>query len=458
MLKRLRNHLNEPVDIASLAVFRVLFGGLMCVAAVRFIAEGWVERVYLRPSFFFKYWGFEWVQVLPAPGMTILFVVMAVSALLVMVGYRYRFAAITFFVTFVYADLCDVTNYLNHHYQAALLALLCCALPLHGAWSLDARRNPALARSRVPRVLLYLVRFQVGVVYVFAGLAKAQPDWLLHAQPLGIWLAARTEIPVLGPLFAQPWAPMLFSWGGFLFDTTIVGWLLWRRSRPLAYVAVIVFHTLTAILFNIGIFPALMILSAPIFFAPDWPRRVLRRVSRRRATGDQAFDVQEPTAPSLGPVALTAVALVVFVELALPLRAFAYGGEVLWHEQGMRYSWRVMVRSKTGAVRYRVRATGLPREQYVEPCRYLNSLQEREMAGQPDLILQLAHHIAADYRARGYDDVQVRADALVSLNGRPAARLIDPAVDLAATEDDLAPADYILPAPSGRPLHARRDP
>ena len=39
------------------------------------------------------------------------------------------------------------------------------------------------------------------------------------------------------------------------------------------------------------------------------------------------------------------------------------------------------------------------------------------MAGQPDLILQLAHRIADDYRALHGPGVAVYADAMVSLNG-----------------------------------------
>jgi hypothetical protein len=45
----------------------------------------------------------------------------------------------------------------------------------------------------------------------------------------------------------------------------------------------------------------------------------------------------------------------------------------------------------------------------------------------------------------------VRADAFVSLNGRPAARLVDPTVDLAAQPRDLWHDDWILPAPTGPP-------
>ena len=77
------------------------------------------------------------------------------------------------------------------------------------------------------------------------------------------------------------------------------------------------------------------------------------------------------------------------------------------------------------------------------------------MAGRPDLILQLAHHIADDLRASGYGEAEIRAEALVSLNGRPARLLIDPERDLTKISDGLAPRDWILPAPTQAPIQLR---
>ena len=39
----------------------------------------------------------------------------------------------------------------------------------------------------------------------------------------------------------------------------------------LAYILVIGFHSMTWLLFDIGIFPILMTLVTPIFFTPSWP-------------------------------------------------------------------------------------------------------------------------------------------------------------------------------------------
>jgi hypothetical protein len=143
------------------------------------------------------------------------------------------------------------------------------------------------------------------------------------------------------------------------------------------------------------------------------------------------------------------------VQVVWPLRCFAYGGDVRWHEQGMRFSWRVMVREKNGSVTFHVRQKRSGRVWQVSPHRYLTRLQEREMSSQPDLILQFAHFLRDDFERRGLGPVAVTVDAQASLNGRRMKPLIDPQVDLAQLEDGLWPASYILPAPTERPPQIR---
>jgi vitamin K-dependent gamma-carboxylase len=453
--ERIRERLLRPVDGAGPAAFRILFGGVMFVALVRFLTSGWIPTFYGEPGFFFKYWGFHWVPVAPVAVMYALYGALAVLALFIALGLFYRASAALFFLGFAYAELTDVTNYLNHYYLVTLLAGLMVFLPLHRTWSLDARRRPALRSDTVPAWCLYLVRSQIAIVYLFAGLAKLGSDWLLHAQPLGIWLSAHTDMAVIGPVLDDAWFAYAASWAGFLYDTTIVLWLSLRRTRPYAFAAVVGFHTMTHLWFNIGVFPFLMTVSALIFFPPDWPRRLLARLSRRQP----ATPVLTPRGPTrltrVQRVGLTAAAAFLAIQVILPLRHIVYPGDVLWNEQGMRWAWKVMVREKHGALTYYVRFPDTGKELLVSPTYYLTRHQEGEMAGQPDLILQLAHHIARDYERRGHGRVEVRAESLVSLNGRPAQLMIDPTRDLVTVADDLAPADWILPAPTSPPIHLR---
>jgi len=456
----------RPVDIASLAAFRIIFGAVMCLGILRFLATGWIEPMYVEPRWFFSYPGFAWVSPWPGWGMYLHYAVLAGLALAIALGAFHRVVTLLFVVGFAYTQLIDVTNYLNHHYLVVLLGVQLALLPANAAWSIDARRRPALRRSSVPAWMVWLLRFQVGVVYVFAGLAKAKLDWLVHGQPLNLWLAARTDTPVIGPLFARPWAGLAMAWAGFAFDSTIVLWLSWRRTRLVAYAAVIAFHGLTGALFNIGLFPFLMTSSALIFFSPSWPRRVLGRFGardRRRADPDAAGDSpradpgEASRPPSVDPPpgrgVRAVIAIHVAVQLALPLRHFAYPGDVLWNEDGMRFAWHVLIREKHGKVAFvAVFADG--RRLEVPAHDYLTGRQDREMAGQPDLILQLAHAIGRDLEARGYRGFELHAVTAVSLNGRAPAAMIDPAVDL-LTIRDLGPRTWVLPAPPGPPPTVR---
>jgi vitamin K-dependent gamma-carboxylase len=442
----------QPWDAAGLAAFRFVYGLVMAVSLTRFQAFGWVHELYVRPTFFFKFWGFEWVKPASPTVLAGLHVALTALALFVAVGFLYRLSIVLFLVGFAYLQLLDVTNYLNHYYLAGLLALLLACLPLGRAYSVDARLWPQRRVETFPAFYTFIVRFQVGVVYFFAGLAKAGTDWLLHAQPLNIWLSARTSTPIVGPWLDERAVAYAMSWGGFLFDTSIPFFLAWKRTRPWAYLVVIFFHVATQTLFPIGMFPTIMITSALIFFSPSWPRRVLAFFGVHRELGAPALGTEPAPARRWAMAAFAAYAL---FQLVMPLRHWLYRGNVLWDEQGMRFSWRVMLREKDGAIDYLVEEPASGQVVHVNPRRYLTDRQLRDFSSQPDLVLQLAHHIHDDFQARGHGDVRVRVEARVSLNGRKPELMIDPEIDLAHVEDGLCKASWIRPAPTTDPIHLR---
>ncbi len=489
----------EPVDAAWLAAFRVLYGTLLCISMLRFLVYGWVDKLFTAPTFFFKYWGFAWVEPLPSPWLHALFAVLAVCALATAVGFAFRGAAIALTLGLAYVQLLDVSSYLNHYYLATLLVGLLAVSPAGKTFSADEwlerrRRGGTLSNvpSTVPRLWSFVFRFQVALVYTFAGIAKAQSDWLLHGQPLRVWLGTNAELPVVGPLLTIDGVPLLMSWCGFLFDTTIALWLSWRRTRPYAFTIVVAFHLLTRFLFPIGMFPAIMIVAALAFFEPSWPKAAIKLIATTNAgrcaktrwswlrhhvgahhapthartqtlgADQEVFDTwlaskaripsQLTRAQRLG---LLLAASYCTWQLFMPLRFIAYGGNVLWHEQGMRFSWRVMVRAKGGSTTFWASDPTTGQRWRVAASDYLTPMQQSEMSSQPDLILQLAHRIANDFRARGFGAVEVRAESRVSLNGRRSAPLIDPSVDLSTQEDGLSFAQFILPAPEGAPPHTR---
>jgi hypothetical protein len=413
--------LDAPVDGASLAVFRAGFGLLMSAAMIRALARGFVRTLYVEPAFHFTWAGFGWVRPWPGVGMYLHFAALAGLALGIATGIGYRLCATAFFLGFAFVELCDKTGYLNHYYLITLLAALLALGPR------------ARMTNTVPGWYLLALRFQIGIVYVFAGLAKLNADWLLRAQPLRIWLAARADLPVIGPLVVPPAAAYAASWAGALFDLTIVPLLLIRRTRAAGFALVIGFHLFTWLLFPIGIFPWLMILSATLFFPADWPRSFCATAAAPAAERSRT------------PRAVAAiVALHCAVQIAVPLWRQIAHPDAGWTWQGFNFAWKVMLAEKAGHVSLTVYDPRSGRERRVPVERYLTPMQAAALPQDPDMIRNLARHIAETERQAGGPALQVRADAVASLNGRPSAPLIDPTIDLAA--DELRPG-WILPAP-----------
>jgi hypothetical protein len=135
----------------------------------------------------------------------------------------------------------------------------------------------------------------------------------------------------------------------------------------------------------------------------------------------------------------------------MPFRHLLYPGDVSWTEEGFRYSWSVMLVEKNGAVDLSVTDPATGRVHAVSPREYLTPIQAKMMATQPDMILTFAHLVGRDFERRGIQNPEVRADVFVSWNGRAAARLVDPTVDLHRERESLAPKTWLLPAPSEPP-------
>lgn len=446
-LQRFRTYLAEPVSIAPLAIFRILFGGMMLASIVRFALKGWIYKLYIQPAFYFSYHGFDWVKPLGDPGMYLLFLVMGIAALLMILGLFYRFSAVLFFVSFTYVELIDKANYLNHYYFVSIVSFLLILLPAGNYFSLDVLRRPQKQFQTVPRSFIVVLQFQLGLVYFFAGLAKLNNDWLFHALPLRIWLPAHTDLPLIGTLMDKVWVAYIFSWFGALYDLSIPFLLLNRKTRRIAYFFVVVFHLLTLLLFQIGMFPFIMIICTLIFFPAGFHQRiieVLRKLSGRQQA--IASDRKRYTSVPWVKQLLTAVFIVHFLlQILIPLRYLLYPGNLFWTEQGYRFSWRVMLMEKAGKAFFYVRDPETNRTGETMMDNDLTVNQEKMMATQPDMILQYAHFLKEKYQKQGIKNPEIRVECFVTLNGSGSRLFIDKTVDLTKEEESFGPKKWILP-------------
>ena len=280
--QRFVDPLFEEVDASSLAFFRVAFGVIMLVECWRFWSKGWIERYYMRPDFFFKYYGFEWVEPWPDSGMVWHFALLALLSLLITLGFLYRFAAIAFFFAFSYVFLLDQARYLHHFYLVMLIAVNMMLVPANRFFAVDAALWPRLRSATVPAWSVWLFRLQFEVMYIYAGIVKINPDWL-RLEPMGMWLSRRDDMPLVGELFNQDWVVALAAYGSIALHIVGAPLLLVRRARGWVMAIYFAFHLANHFLFRIGIFPWVAMAGTLLFLEPDWPRRALRRVRQGAA-------------------------------------------------------------------------------------------------------------------------------------------------------------------------------
>lgn len=443
----IKSYLSQTASAAPIAVFRILFGFIMVFSILRFWYNGWIEKLYIDPTFHFKFLGFQWVEVPPPSWCYALFVVCAISALGVALGAFYRLSSIAFFFSFTYIELMDKTTYLNHYYFISVMSFVLIFLPAQRYFSVDAFRNKNIAAEFIPRWTIDAIKILLSIVYIYAGLAKLNYDWMVKAMPLTIWLPTKFNLPLLGSFLHEKWLHYAFSWGGALYDIFIPFLLLWRRTRIWAFMAVAGFHVITRALFPIGMFPFIMIASTLIFFDPSFHQKIIDTLAGWMSIAKHSYKngISILSTSKRNALSLKIVALVIAMQILIPLRFLAYPGNLFWTEQGYRFSWRVMLMEKTGYAHFKVVDGQTGKSFFVQNDDFLTPFQEKQMATQADFIIEYAHYLADHFKADGHKNIEIYVDSYAALNGRPSQRYIDPNVNLLTVTNSLRNKTYILP-------------
>ena len=442
-----QKYLSQTTSAATLAFYRLAFGFMMLFSIIRFSANGWIDKFYISPKFHFTYYGFEWVKPLGIYTY-ILFVVCGLSALAVAIGYKYKWAIATFFLSFTYIELMDKTTYLNHYYFITLVSFVLIFLPANSYFSVDALKNEKIRFEKIPQWNVDILKFLLALVYFYAGLAKLNSDWLADAMPLRIWLPENNDLPILGYLLNQTWVHYAFSWTGAIYDLIIVFLLLNKKTRPVGFFLVVVFHVLTRILFPIGVFPFVMIVSSLLFFEADFHKKVLSFIGKKLSISLDLFENKKEkteTYNALSKLKLTFLACFVVFQLAFPFRYLLYPNELFWTEEGFRFSWRVMLMEKAGYAEFRVLDTLNKKGIRVNNPDFLTPFQEKQMSFQPDFILEYAHFLRDHYKKEGFENPEVYVSSYVALNGRLSQQYIDPKINLSKENENFKHKTWILP-------------
>ncbi len=279
---RFRQNLADAVriDTRSLAVFRV-FVGLLILAdlalrsrnfAFYYTDDGVMPQSLaesMTPENAFSVFFFTADPALIA----LLWVIHALVAIQLIVGYKTRLATIVSFLFVISLDYHNpaVTSYADVLFR--LLLFWAIFLPLGERWSVDAVLADRDSRASVTGIASALILGQMVYMYVINGLHKTEDNlWLSgEATPLIMGLDDMTF------LLAEPMRafPTLLQLGGLTwFYMLLGGWLLillWGRPRYLLVFCFMVAHASFAITVRIGAFAYVALAGLTLFLqAPFW--------------------------------------------------------------------------------------------------------------------------------------------------------------------------------------------
>lgn len=409
----------SEADNRFMAIIRILTGVWFFVDLLSMLVSGYVTEAYVDVKVNLSFYGFEWLHPIGGVGMYILFIILAIFAICIAIGYRTKLFLILFIPAFSYIFLIDVAYTLNKFYLFLLIAGLLLCTDESNSW-----KYPRLKHSnKAPIAYWNVFVFQalVAIIYFYSGIAKINHDWLFHAQPLRNFFGNRSYMRALSPDGLET-VSFLFSYGGILFDLSIAFVLINRRTRFWGQLAQITFHTLNFCILHIGSLSIFMMLFTFFLFPTDWLKRKLSLSEIKES---------DSNIPKYKPAIIFAC-LILLSQLIIPHRHYLSGANVNWTEKGHRFSWRLMSRTKGGSIsNFDIVDNKTGEKWNINPMMYLTKRQYRKMSAESDLIIFFAHFLREEWHNKGHQEVSVYVKSRTKLNQRSYAPLIDGKTDLA---------------------------
>nr|ABJ09596.1 gamma-glutamyl carboxylase [Ciona intestinalis] len=432
------SELSRPKDASILAFTRIAFGILMAIDIPQERGMNHADIKYGEDSgLVCKFPLFHNLHPLSQDWMTFLYTVLFLSAIGIAVGFMYRLNCALFTSIYWYFFFLDKTTWNNHSYLYGLLAFLFLVTDAHRYASIDGLLRKSLQNTHVPQWNYVLFRFQIFLVYFYAGLKKTDLDWLS-----GYSMGRLSRHWVFDPMRLFMSEAMMdlvvVHIGGFLLDISAGFLLFFDKTRWIGFIFCSSFHFMNSQMFNIGMFPYAMLATMFIFCHSNSFKTFVGKLpcgfnmlSLSPAKLNSNCIYEKISKPSWKHyVAAVLTILYITEQLFLPYSHSITKGYNGWTEGPYGYSWDMMVHSFQNQhikISYKDKEG---KEGFIKPGAFLKSRRSRWSA-HPDMTIQYACCLKYQLVKMGIENPSIYIDVWKSLNSRFQQRMYNPNVDLA---------------------------
>jgi vitamin K-dependent gamma-carboxylase len=411
MYQRFVNYLQEVVDARVLGLFRIVYGLFMLYYCFYYYKIQYIKQGLLAPIMQFKYEGFEWVQLLPEPVMNGILGLMTISAVLITVGWLFRWACIVYALGLGYFFMLEKAYYNNHIYLFILMFILLAFTNADKVLSVISKKEQKVF---VARWQVFILQLQIAIVYFYGGLAKLTYDWLVQLQPMKTLVGGLTGE-------GNAWAAYLLSYGGVLLDLFAPIMLFIKPLRNWVILPLALFHFTNSQIFDdIGIFPYVMLATMILFFdsqeLPWWRKGAveLENHSRKRGISTSISSISY-----MGKAWYKPALMCYFIfQLLFPFRGYFLPNKLDYSTIGNRFSWRMKVDTRSIVeMEWSATHAGSTAPQKLDLSKILNPMQINLLMVDPRASLAFANHIKKEAVKRGLKDPQVLGNVKIRYNG-----------------------------------------
>jgi vitamin K-dependent gamma-carboxylase len=420
-MDKLKYWLSETYDGRRISIFRFFYGAFMCYQMIYYLKIKLVEVGFLGPELTFPYTPFDFIGPLSSGLFKALLLLMMVAAIMIAIGFKTRWAALFFGLGFMYTVLLEKAYYNNHLYLFGLIAFWFAIIESEKHYSLSTYLSGKTPASP-PRWHLFILQYQIVLVYFYGGIAKLSKDWLVDFEPVksasnyikdGVWY----------DFVKNPTGLKSFMYGGLVVDLIFSLMMFHKRLKWVGLVGLIAFNFMNSSIFNdIGIFPYVMLSSLLLFFDGHDLSKLSSSIT--------------PMPSSTGSVSTSkgwkyTVIAIFLIQMIIPFRGYLFSKNMDWTGIHQSFSWRM--KSMTREVKEMkftiIDSNG--NEQQIEHGKIINNLQVDLIAREAGALLRFARHLRQNAIANKAPNPKVKAKILVSFNGRPPQDFVNPNVDLA---------------------------